>query len=49
MKTVQKHYMEDAKTKDWMDKNLSPTKQSEFIREATKEKIEAIKNSKKVV
>lgn len=49
MKTVQKNYMEDLKTKEWMDKNLSPTKQSAFIREATKAKMESIKNQKKGV
>lgn len=44
MKTKRKNYLEDIKSLDWMNKNLLPTKQSEFIREAVKEKI---KNYKK--
>lgn len=43
MKTVSKQYLEDIESKDWMDKNLKPTKQSAFIREAVKAKISKIK------
>lgn len=38
-KTIRKCYLEDANTKKWMDKNLKPSEQSSFIREAVKEKI----------
>lgn len=47
MKTKIKAYMESIENKNWMDKNLKPTKQSGFIREAVTEKIDRIKNTKK--
>ncbi len=39
MKTKRKQYLEDIKSKEWMDKNLKPTEQSGFIRAAVAEKI----------
>lgn len=38
-KTIRKTYLEDIKTKKWLNKNLDPNQQSKFIREAVKEKI----------
>lgn len=46
MKTIKKNYLEDKKSKEWMDKNLSPTRQSDFIRKAVAEKITKTKNEK---
>ena len=46
MKTMKKQYLEDQKSKDWMDKNLKPSQQSKFIREAVASKIEQIKQQK---
>lgn len=47
MKTIRKQYLEDEKSKQWLDKNLKPQEQSKFIREAVATKIESIKNNKK--
>lgn len=32
-------YLENCKSKDWMDKNLKPQEQSGFIRDAVQDKI----------
>lgn len=45
MKQILKSYLEDKKSKDWMDRKLKPMKQSGFIREAVAEKIQKIKNN----
>lgn len=39
MKQFRKTYIEDSKSKDWMNRNLLPNQQSAFIRMAVKEKI----------
>lgn len=46
-KYVHIHYTEDIITKAYMDKTLGRTKQSNYIREATKEKMMKEKFDKK--
>lgn len=43
---LKKQYLEDRTSKDWMDRNLKPNRQSAFIRSAVMEKIERTEKEK---
>lgn len=48
-KFININYIESAKSKEWMNKNLDAKGKSPFIRAAVAEKIERVKLDKKLI